>query len=163
MTEVVVTVADVDGAEVTAGAETGAGVVAGAIGVITGAGVGVEVGTTTGVGSVTLTVALAEAPEQLTEYVVFVVGATLTLPDVAFPVEKFVPTQLEALALDHVTVDELPLTTEVGLAEIVAVATGAGGGTTTAGTETVLPSRVTAVWARARPLSLAPVCKTIAV
>ena len=43
-------------------------------------------------------------------------GLTEAVPLAALPVEKFVPVQVEAFALLHVRVDELPLTIVVGLA-----------------------------------------------
>jgi len=72
-----------------------------------------------------------------------------------------VPEQLAAFELDHDRIDESPLMTEVGFAEIVAV--GVGGGVEAVVTETVLASSVTAVCASALPFSVAPVFNTIAV
>ena len=56
--------------------------------------------------SVVLLLAVPPAPVQETEYVVFVVGETLTEPDVWFPVAKFVPVQLVALLDDQVRVED---------------------------------------------------------
>lgn len=142
----------------TVGATTGVGVGVGA-----GVGVGVGTGVGVGVGWVTLTTTLVDAPAQFIEYVVFDVGETLILPEIAFPVEKLVPEQLDAFELDHDRVDELPLMIEVGFAEIVAVGVGAGAGATAAGLVTEFASNVTAVCASALPVSDAPVFMTIAV
>ena len=53
-------------------------------------------------------------------------GVTVTCPDVALPVLKFVPVQELALVEDQLIVEEDPFTTEVGLAIIVAVGEGGG-------------------------------------
>ena len=63
------------------------------------------------------------APVQLTVYVFVLLGETLKVPDVALPVEKFVPVQEVAFVEDQVRIDDAPLVTDVGLAVIVAVGT----------------------------------------
>ena len=54
------------------------------------------------------------------------VGLTETLPEVALPVLKFVPTQDVALFEDQVIVEEAPLTIVLGVAVIVVVGDGGG-------------------------------------
>src|SRR3989338_1863285 len=66
-------------------------------------------------------VALPPVPLQETEYVVSADGETLTLPDVAPPVEKFVPVQDVAFVEDHARVEESPSVMDAGLAEREAV------------------------------------------
>ncbi len=74
---------------------------------------------------VTVTVALAEAvppaPVQLTEYVVVAVGDTDADPEIAFPVEKFVPVQEVALVEDHASIDACPPVINVGFTVTFAV------------------------------------------
>jgi hypothetical protein len=73
----------------------------------------------------TVTVALAEVvpaePVQLIEYVVVTLGETAADPEVAFPVEKFVPEQELAFVEDHVSVDDCLFEIEVGFAVKLAV------------------------------------------
>ena len=63
-----------------------------------------------GTEAVTVTVAFLEivppVPVQLTVYVVFAVGVTLTEPAVAFPVKKFVPVHEVALVELQVSVED---------------------------------------------------------
>lgn len=69
-------------------------------------------------------VALPPEPVQETAYAVVAVGVTVTEPDVAFPVLKFVPVQLDALVDDHVMSADSPTATLVGLDTIPAVTAG---------------------------------------
>ena len=89
--------------------------------------VGLAVSVAVGIGAdaVTVTVALLAdevppVPVHVTEYVVVTLGETETEPEVPLAV-KPVPVQDVALVEDQVRVEEFPETTEVGLAESVAV------------------------------------------
>lgn len=81
-----------------------------------------------GGGAVTVTVALLftepPAPVHASEYVVEVFGETTTDPDVALPVENPVPVQELVFEDVQLSVDELPETTLVGLAEKLEVGAG---------------------------------------
>src|SRR3954451_7259752 len=66
---------------------------------------------------VTVTVALASAPEQLTEEGVVTVGERASEPPMAPPVEKPVPVQEAALVEDQVRVELPPAMIEAGMAE----------------------------------------------
>jgi hypothetical protein len=85
------------------------------------------------VGVVTVTVvpliAVPSAPVQVNKYVVVTEGDTCTLPAVPVGV-KLVPVQLVALVEDQVSVDELPWTMLVGLADSGTLCGGVGLGTT---------------------------------
>jgi hypothetical protein len=72
-------------------------------------------------GPPTVTVALACAVEQVTVYMVVTVGDSDVEPDVAPPVEKFVPAQELALVLDQVSVEDWPELIVVGFADREAV------------------------------------------
>lgn len=77
-----------------------------------------------GAAAETVTVALAVAPPQLTEYAVVCAGETPTEPDVPEAV-KPVPVQEEAFVEFHERVEDWPLAMEVGLAARDAVGAGA--------------------------------------
>ncbi len=71
------------------------------------------------------------APVQVTVYVVFVVGETVTEPEVAVPAVKFFVHEV-AFVDDQVIVELEPLVIEVGFAEIEAVGAGVPADTVTA-------------------------------
>jgi hypothetical protein len=60
-------------------------------------------------------------PVHVTVYVVLTVGEAETLPEMAPPVLKLVPAQLDAFVELHEMVDDWPLVIVAGLAEMVAV------------------------------------------
>jgi len=74
--------------------------------------------------------ALPSAPLQLSVKVLVVVsGADTSLPEVALlPVQAPEAVQVLAFVEDHVSVDDSPLVTVVGLAASDTVGTGSGGG-----------------------------------
>ena len=100
------------------------------VGLAVSVAVGVAGGGTGDTPTVTLLVAVPPAPEQLTLYVVVAVGDAETEPEIALPVEKFVPVQDVAFVELQVKVVALPETTEVGFADKDAVGVAGGAGVT---------------------------------